>query len=143
MLFNTMNAHNVYSNNYIDILYLTTSNKNIIDVDMTSKNIKIFYYINNEKIYFYNNKLDYPFGYFIWKEKDSCNTYLRLFFNVEYRGFYITTIYIEIKTKFNNFIDKFEYEFSKNDIVKIWYNENIIWDISETSKDSSIVTIHK
>jgi hypothetical protein len=126
-----------YVDTVIDISYVNSNRQDLLDADTpnsyNSDDIKIYHYINNEKILFSRGNLTYPSGFFIYKEMDMEYYMLRITepngtnedgINSDYEAITL----IELNT---NETDTIKCVFRKGDNFflcrSVHYNSNPVW----------------
>lgn len=99
--------------------------------------IKLFYLKNGEEMEIFNSNLDYPKGFFIYKQENEFR--MRIFPHTE-MGEKFPTTYI----KWNNSdIDTVKCNIEKTTsseiCTKVWFNNNIVWEAYETERFFKII----
>lgn len=110
-----------------DLLNPSTTNS------LTENDIKLYHLINNESVYYFKSNLDAPKGFKLLKATDNSTYYLRVFPDGQIENGE-SILYLEFRGTDLDTIKTYNTSTDSNKIcTKIWYNENLVWDVATES----------
>jgi len=113
-----------------DIAFCNQEGLDLLDpnkaVSFKESEIDIYTIIDGEKTQVYEANLDHPEHFFVYYHDDIGKYFLRIFS--------VGDIIDEISTTYINFgdgtEDRIDFEISGPHVIKVWYNEVLMWDVS-------------